>query len=154
MNSIIRNAARLLAATALTGATIAGAGSATAQPPVAEQFTNASGEVRCEVVQGQNGQRVLCVTDGQEARERHTECNPPGQLIPSVQVNVDSTAFTGCYNQGLNGQPQALSPGEVQVVNGTAVMATQDGGLRIFREVEDTPLAYAGPTHVWALGEG
>lgn len=154
MTRTLRITTRILAAAGLTAATLtagAGAASAVEVNAPAQQFTTANGEIRCEVLEGRDGQRVQCVSDAAQARAAHPECNPPGVLIPAVQLAPDNSTSTGCYNQGLNGQPEPLGPGEVRVVNGTAVVATHTDALQIWREGEDTALIYAGPNYVYGL---
>lgn len=154
MTRIIRTTTRFLATAGLTtGVFTAGAGVATAADtgPSALQFTTADGDIRCEVLAGRDGQQIQCVSDAPQARKAHPECNPAEVLIPAVQLGPGNSTSTGCYNQGSNGQPEPLGPGEVQVVGDTAFVATHTDALQVWREGEDTALVYAGPNYVYGL---
>lgn len=154
MTRIIRTTTRILATAGLTAGVLTtgmGAAAAADHNPSALQFTTANGEIRCEVLEGQDGQHIQCVSDAPQARAAHAECNPPQALIPAVQLAPDNSTSTGCYNQGLNGQPEPLGPGEVRVVGDTAIVATHTDALQVWREGEDTALVYAGPNYVYGL---
>lgn len=71
----------LVAALAATTAALAPA--ATADPNVAT-YSNAAGNVRCEIYQVDGSTETICVSD--TARQTQPECNPPEQLIPAVTV--------------------------------------------------------------------
>lgn len=118
----IVTAATLIAAAALAPA--ASANTAT--------YSNAAGDVRCEIYQIQGTTKTICVSD--TARQTQPECNPPGQLIPAVSIGPGSTE-THCWNQGFTGVPQKLNPLQVKQFGSAVVIPGFSGNLYVLDTV-------------------
>ena len=118
----IVTAATLIAAAALAPA--ASANTAT--------YSNAAGNVRCEIYQIQGTTKTICVSD--TARQTQPECNPPGQLIPAVSIGPGSTE-THCWNQGFTGVPQKLNPLQVKQFGSAVVIPGFSGNLYVLDTV-------------------
>lgn len=134
-------ATTIVAALAATTATLAPA--ATANPNVAT-YSNAAGNVRCEIYQVDGSTETICVSE--TARQTQPECNPPEQLIPAVTVGRDFVG-TNCWNQGFVGQPQKLSPLQVQRFGTATVIPGFSGNLYVL-DIARRALARAGSTNV------
>lgn len=133
-------AATIVAALAATTATLAPA--ATADPNVAT-YSNAAGNVRCEIYQVDGSTETICVSE--TARQTQPECNPPEQLIPAVTVGRDFVG-TNCWNQGFVGQPQKLSPLQVQRFGTATVIPGFSGNLYVL-DIARRTLVRAGSTN-------
>lgn len=131
------------AAVALAAAATALAPAATADPNVAT-YSNAAGNVRCEIYQVDGSTETICVSD--TARQTQPECNPPEQLIPAVTVGRDFVG-TNCWNQGVVGQPQKLSPLQVQRFGTATVIPGFSGNLYVL-DIARRALVRAGSTNV------
>ena len=118
----IVTAATLIAAAALAPA--ASANTAT--------YSNAAGNVRCEIYQIQGTTKTICVSD--TARQTQPERNPPGQLIPAVSIGPGSTE-THCWNQGFTGVPQKLNPLQVKQFGSAVVIPGFSGNLYVLDTV-------------------
>lgn len=134
-------ATTIVAALAATTATLAPA--ATANPNVAT-YSNAAGNVRCEIYQVDGSTETICVSE--TARQTQPECNPPEQLIPAVTVGRDFVG-TNCWNQGFVGQPQKLSPLQVQRFGTATVIPGFSGNLYVL-DIARRTLVRAGSTNV------
>ncbi|QGU07870.1 hypothetical protein COCCU_09730 [Corynebacterium occultum] len=130
---------------ALTFATALTVGGATATAQTAPlQYTNAAGDVRCTFYPRAEGTHVLCVSDAPGSRAANPECNPPQALIPSLVINTRNETFTNCWNQGMDGTPQALQPGQSRNIGTKSVFADPAGGLVIWDNRNFQSLGYAG----------
>jgi len=140
-----RRALTLLSVPVMSAAVLVGGASAASAAEGDVQFTNAAGDVRCDVVMTEDGPHVICVSDG--ARKTMPECNPPEEKIPAVIVEPGAAGVVGCWNQGLTGPEQALGPGQLGNAHGVSVFADPFGGLHVLSESLNY-VAYAGPTVV------
>lgn len=140
-----RRALTLLSVPVMSAAVLIGGASAANAAEGDVQFTNAAGDVRCDVVMTQDGPHVICVSDG--ARTTMPECNPPEELIPAVIVSGNGPGVVGCWNQGLVGAPQTLGPGQLGNAHGITVFADPMGGLHVLSGSLNY-VAYAGPNTV------
>lgn len=143
--TISRRALTLLSVPALSAAALIGGASAANAAEGDVQFTNAAGDVRCDVVMTQNGPHVICVSDG--ARQTMPECNPPEEKIPAVIVSGNGPGVVDCWNQGLVGEKQALGAGQLGNAHGITVFADPMGGLHVLSGSLNY-VAYAGPSTV------
>lgn len=143
---VVRPTLRYLAAAGLAVATMVGVGgAATAQSaPNAVQYTSNNGEVRCSLIDVDGGTYVQCVSDAPATRANFPQCNPPAELIPGVRIATDGTTQVSCHNQGLDGQPRALQPGDTRSFGDKTVFADPFGGLAVWDSDSYRALAYAG----------
>ncbi|MBA1838347.1 hypothetical protein GC584_09985 [Corynebacterium sp. zg912] len=116
--------------------------SAAADPNLAT-YSNATGDVRCEMYQTEAGTETICVSE--TARQTQPECNPPQQLIPAVTVNRDFVG-TNCWNQGFVGQPQKLNPLQVRRFGTATVIPGFSGNLYVL-DITRRALVRAGSTN-------
>ncbi len=135
-----RRATASLAASALFAATLVP--SAAADPNLAT-YSNATGDVRCEMYQTEAGTETICVSE--TARQTQPECNPPQQLIPAVTVSRDFVG-TNCWNQGFVGQPQKLNPLQVRRFGTATVIPGFSGNLYVL-DITRRALVRAGSTN-------
>ena len=129
----IVTAATLIAAAALAPA--ASANTAT--------YSNAAGNVRCEIYQIQGTTKTICVSD--TARQTQPECNPPEQLAPAVSVGGGSAAVH-CWNQGFTNPPQKLNPLQVKQL-GSAYIAPDFSGNLYVADIATRAVIRAGATN-------
>ena len=135
-----RRATASLAASVLFAAALVP--SAAADPNLAT-YSNATGDVRCEMYQTEAGTETICVSE--TARQTQPECNPPQQLIPAVTVNRDFVG-TNCWNQGFVGQPQKLNPLQVRRFGTATVIPGFSGNLYVL-DITRRALVRAGSTN-------
>ncbi|HHU68298.1 hypothetical protein [Corynebacterium sp.] len=140
--TISRRALTLLSVPVLSAAVLLGGSPSASAAEGDVQFTNAAGDVRCDVVMSDAGPSVICVSDG--ARGTMPECNPPEEKIPAVTVSPGGRGVVGCWNQGLTGPKQALGPGQLGNAHGITVFADPFGGLHVLSGSLNY-VAYAGP---------
>lgn len=103
--------------------------------------SNTAGNVRCEVVTLPDGRtNTICVSD--TARRSQPECNPPGQLIPAIEVGP---GYVGrkCWNQGFEAPPQTMPPLQVRS-HGTAHVLQGFSGSLYVLDVARWALVRAG----------
>ena len=124
---ITKTAPIVTAATLIAAAALAPAASANTAT-----YSNAAGNVRCEIYQIQGTTKTICVSD--TARQTQPECNPPGQLIPAVSIGPGSTE-THCWNQGFTGVPQKLNPLQVKQFGSAVVIPGFSGNLYVLDTV-------------------
>ena len=143
---ITKQAITVTAATALAAAV---ALSPTASASDIATYSNAAGNVRCEMYQSSSGTDTICVSD--TARKTQPECNPPSHLIPSVSISRDFTG-TGCWNQGFVGQPKKLNPLQFQQFGPVIVVPGFSGNLYVF-DTARLALIRAGSANsvIWKL---
>jgi len=115
-----------------TATLIAAAALAPAASANTATYSNAAGNVRCEIYQIQGTTKTICVSD--TARQTQPECNPPGQLIPAVSIGPGSTE-THCWNQGFTGVPQKLNPLQVKQFGSAVVIPGFSGNLYVLDTV-------------------
>ena len=135
-----------LASSALFAAAVAPA--AAADPNLAT-YSNAAGNVRCEMYQSASGIDTICVSD--TARKTQPECNPPSHLIPAVTISRNFTG-TNCWNQGFVGQPKRLGPLQVQRFGSTFTVPGFSGNLYVF-DIARLALVRAGSANavIWKM---
>ncbi|MDO5513442.1 hypothetical protein [Corynebacterium sp.] len=143
--TISHRALTLLSVPAVSAAVLVGGASGASAAEGDVQFTNAAGNVRCDVVMTEDGPHVICVSDG--ARQTMPECNPPEEKIPAVTVFGNGPGVVGCWNQGLIGTKQVLGAGQLGNAHGVTVFADPMGGLHVLSGSLNY-VAYAGPTSV------
>lgn len=135
-----------LASSALIAAALAP--SAAADPNLAT-YSNAAGNVRCEMYQTEAGTETICVSE--TARKAQPECNPPSHLIPAVTIGRDFVG-TNCWNQGFVGQPKRLSPLQVQRFGSTFTVPGFSGNMYVF-DIARLALVRAGSANavIWKM---
>ena len=112
-------------------------------------YSNAAGNVRCEMYQTEAGTDTICVSD--TARKTQPECNPPSHLIPAVTISRNFTG-TNCWNQGFVGQPKRLGPLQVQRFGSTFTVPGFSGNLYVF-DIARLALVRAGSANavIWKM---
>ena len=140
-----RTSGRLVAATVLGGALLAGGASEASAQSGNVQFITTGGDVRCDVIMIDGGPHVTCVSEG--ARSTMPECTSPHEKIPAVQVLGSGPGDVLCWNQGLVGTPRVLHPGTLGNAHGVTVIADPLGGLHVLSPAL-VYVAYAGPNTV------
>ena len=135
---ITKTAPIVTAATLIAAAALAPAASANTAT-----YSNAAGNVRCEIYQIQGTTKTICVSD--TARQTQPECNPPGQLAPAVSVG-DGSAAVHCWNQGFTNPPQKLSPLQVKQL-GSAYIAPDFSGNLYVADIATRAVIRAGATN-------
>ena len=135
---ITKTAPIVTAATLIAAAALAPAASANTAT-----YSNAAGNVRCEIYQIQGTTKTICVSD--TARQTQPECNPPGQLAPAVSVG-DGSAAVHCWNQGFTNPPQKLNPLQVKQL-GSAYIAPDFSGNLYVADIATRAVIRAGATN-------